>query len=204
MSKHIKYTIVTVWMLAILAGIAFLFWHNEWKYSLPTPVPCNYSPVNMGDYVSLSVMHDVDTSKPLFLHFFNPECPCSRFNLPYFRSLIKKYRAQFSFAVIVEHTVKRYTAAELQNKYDLDIPVLFDDGIAAACGVYSTPQAAIVGKDHRLFYRGNYNRARYCTDPRTNFAQTAIDSFLQHTQLLSLGQAAFVSYGCQLNQCNKK
>ena len=56
-----------------------------------------------------------------------------------------------------------YTAKQIQDKFGLDIPVLFDSSLAKACGVYSTPQAVLIDNNQNLYYRGNYNRSRYCT-----------------------------------------
>jgi len=180
-----------------------LFWYNEWKYSLPTPVPQDYRAVNIGDRVSLSGKIKSENSKPLFIHFFNPDCPCSRFNIPHFRSLVKKYSDRFTFAVVVINKEKKYTASEIKDKYDLDLEVLTDTTIAAACGVYSTPQAAIIDVDQQLYYRGNYNKSRYCTDNKSNYAEMAINSLLSKTDKPAFSRAALVPYGCQVGYCTK-
>ena len=98
---------------------------------------------------------------------------------------------------------KSYTAEDIQDKFGLNIPILFDQSIAAACGVYSTPQAVLLDTDHKLYYRGNYNKSRYCTDKKSNYAQMAIDSLLmkQHNPIFS--QTALKSYGCSLPICKK-
>ncbi len=153
--------LLTCWLMLLLGGICSLFWYNEWKYSLPTPVPRNYHIVNIGEQVNLTGKINSENGKPLFIHFFNPDCPCSRFNIPHFKSLVKKYGNQFTFAVVVINKEKQYTAQEIKDKYDLDLPVLCDTTIAAACGVYSTPQAAIIDVNQQLYYRGNYNKSRY-------------------------------------------
>jgi hypothetical protein len=199
----IKKTFLVVWLIIIGSGIAYVFWFQEWKYSLPTPVPTNYHAVNSGTYVSLKSIHGLEqSSKPLFLHFFNPNCPCSRFNISYFKTLVKEYGHKIDFAVVVL-TSSRYTEKDIQRKFDLALPVVFDSSYAAACGVYSTPQAAIINTDKSLYYRGNYNKSRYCTDKKTNYAQIAIDSLLAEQKQPLLGRAATVSYGCTLPICKK-
>ena len=205
-NKPMKKKLVIVWLLLLAGLIGMVFWQTAWKYSLPTPIPSNYRDVPRGTSIvlPLSAHSSVTADKPLFLHFFNPACPCSRFNMPQFRSLVQHYGQQVSFAIVVM-SPEKYTAAQLQAKFDLPypIPVLSDSAIAAACGVYSTPQAVIIGTDGRLFYRGNYNQSRYCSDERTGFARQALDSFLHHNYSLTVSPLAFRAYGCQLPTCRQ-
>lgn len=198
-----KKILVAGWLLFISCAIAGIFWHIEWVYSLPTPVPVAYKAIHPGQYINTGAVstsfHNIDT-RPVFLHFFNPDCPCSRFNISYFKALVKEYGREVNF-IIVPMTNKNYTAKDIQQKFDLDIPIVFDTALAVSCGVYSTPQAVIIGADHRLYYRGNYNRSRYCTDKKTNYAQMALDSLLEHRQNPAFNQYALRAYGCQLPNC---
>ena len=196
-----KKRIIVMWLTILFSGIAYLFWHNEFVYSLPTPVPENYRSVNRGDKIIIPEILDVKNNKPLFLHFFNPDCPCSRFNIGHFKSLVKEYGHEANFAIVVI-SKKNFTPEEIQNKFDVNLPVLFDASIAASCGVYSTPQAVIIDTDKRLYYRGNYNRSRYCTDKRTNYARQALDSLL-HNHTMFFNQFALKAYGCTLPDCTK-
>ncbi|WP_431212740.1 deiodinase-like protein [Puia sp. P3] len=100
-------------MAALLAlifiGITSFFWFYDWKYSLPTPVPEGYKTVSCG--TPINVLRQLQSgNRPLFLHFFNPSCPCSRFNMPHFQSLVKQYGAKADFAIVVmsdkPHTVR--------------------------------------------------------------------------------------------------
>jgi hypothetical protein len=179
-----------------------LFWHSEWKYNLPTPVPVDYKAVPPGRFITINASLQPSNGKPVFLHFFNPDCPCSRFNIKHFKSLVKQYGSQVNFA-IVAMTPKGYTAKDIQDRFDVRIPVVFDSSVAVACGVYSTPQAALIGTDHRLYYRGNYNRSRYCTDGRSNYAQMALDSLLSHKHPPVFDRLAITAYGCQLPNCTR-
>lgn len=193
--------VVISWIGIIVVTMAVLFWRNELVYMLPTPVPQNYVAVNSGETIDLSQYMTVSREKPQFLHFFNPSCPCSRFNMPHFKSLVTEYGYAVNFAIVVMND-RTYTEKEIQEKYDLSIPVYFDSTIAAGCGVYSTPQAVIINTDHRLHYRGNYNKSRYCTDKKTNYAQIALEAFLIK-QPAAFDAFATKAYGCQLPKCNK-
>ncbi len=202
---------VIAWLLLLLTGITGIFWRSEWVYALPTPVPSNYHPVVTGskiawpahnkDVMELSKAHG---GKPLFLHFFNPDCPCSRFNVPHFRSLVKQYGDSARFALVLM-TNKVYTPAGIRSRFDLPeaIPVLQDSLIAAACGVYSTPQAVIVDTSGLLFFRGNYNRSRYCTDDKSSYAGLALESLLHNDLHPSFDAMALKAYGCKLPTCTQ-
>jgi len=194
--------LVTIWLVLLFSVIGVLFWYNEWVYHLPTPIPENYKPVDQGKLIKLSGISEADHSKPLFLHFFNPDCPCSRFNIANFKSLVKRYGQQVNFVIVVMNN-KLYTAKAIQDKFDLDLPVLFDSSIAASCGVYSTPQAVLLDADHKLYYRGNYNSSRYCTDEKTSYAKIAIAGLLHDHQKIIFNQLALRAYGCQLPNCTK-
>ena len=196
-----KKSIILIWLAAIFTGIAFLFWHNELVYSLPTPIPKNYKPVTQGSVIYIPESLHSKNNKPVLLHFFNPDCPCSKFNITHFKSLVKEYSNEVTFAIVVMNN-RKYTAEQIQNKFDVKIPVLFDTSIATSCGVYSTPQAVIIDNNQKLYYRGNYNRSRYCTDKKSNYAQQALDSLLHHHPAI-FNQLALRAYGCSLPNCSK-
>lgn len=196
-----KIVIVAGFLSLLFVGIVSLFWRNEWIYNLPTPVPEKYQPVNPGTTIDLPANLKTG-SKPLFLHFFNPDCPCSRFNMKYFRTLVNQYRGQVDF-VIVALNDKGYTEKNIQDKFDVRIPVLFDSSIAVRCGVYSTPQAVILDAARKLYYRGNYNRSRYCSDTKSNYAQQALEGLLRKKVDLRFDHFALTAYGCRLPNCNK-
>lgn len=195
-----KKLITITWLSILFAGIVALFWYNEWVYQLPTPVPENYKPVNAGENITLNNLLITDKDKPVFLHFFNPDCPCSRFNIAQFKSLVKEYQDKVSFAIVVMNN-DHYSEKQIQKKFGFELPVSFDTSIATACGVYSTPQAVILNKGHRLYYRGNYNKSRYCTDKKTNYAEIALNALLEQKGLMSFDRYALKAYGCQLPKC---
>src|ERR1700754_42706 len=186
--------IVILCLTLLFLGIVTLFWRNEWVYSLPTPVPATYQVVPTGSDVDITGSFQ-SHGKSLFLHFFNPDCPCSRFNIEHFKSLVKWYGTEVSFGIVVL-TKKNYSVKDIQDKFDLQIPVSFDTAIATACGVYSTPQAVIITAGHKLYFRGNYNKSRYCTDKNSNYAQLALEGILHKNANIIFDRFALTAYGC--------
>jgi hypothetical protein len=103
-----KKILLSLWLSLLVVAVSFLLWKNEYKYSLPTPIPKNYHDVAMGTKIDLSQCC-VEDNKPAFIHFFNPDCPCSRFNVPHVSSLIKKYGDKINFKIVVLNKDKNFT-----------------------------------------------------------------------------------------------
>ncbi len=85
-----------------------------------------------------------------------------------------------------------YNWEELDDELELGVPYIVDHTglISKSLGVYATPQAAILTSEQTLYYRGNYNRGKYCTDPTSSFAQQALDSLLANVPAPSYGIVA--------------
>lgn len=199
--KNVRRIAVFTWLIILSGIIVTVFWYNEWIYTLPTPVPENYKTIDTGTEIN-NTFNLQQNGKPVFLHFFNPDCPCSKFNISHFKFLVKQYSNEVNFAIVVISN-KSYTAKQIQDKFSLQTTVLFDTSIAVSCGVYSTPQAVIIDGNHKLFYRGNYNRTRYCTDQKSNYAQIALYGLLHNNRHLIFNRYALQAYGCKLPNCTK-
>jgi hypothetical protein len=180
------------------SGIIALFWYQEMRYSVPTPVPENYRSIAIGAKVSLSP--SLPVGKSYFLHFYNPDCPCSRFNVSHLRSLIGNYKDSIEIVVIVDSEAASIKARETFS----DVIVTIDDNrkIAQSCGVYSTPQAAIIDNTGSLYFRGNYNASRFCTSRATNFAELSLIALLNNSAPPNFGLVATQSYGCELDDAS--
>lgn len=199
--KVIKSTIIICIFLAALFAIGKIFWEQELQYTRPTPVPNEYISVSVNQEIDLEMDPFQKSGKPKHLHFYNPECPCSRFNLSHFSSLEKRYNKEIDFYLVIptdEHL------QEVVEQFDNTIPVIADPDkkLAKAYGVYSTPQAVIIDSNDKLYFRGNYNKARYCTTVATNYAQLAIDSLLANKPAPHLGILSTTAYGCELGKKN--
>lgn len=182
----------------IVSQIVYLLWREEYRYSQPTPVPTSYTSVPINSCVPIP---NIETSVPrsgYLLHFFNPECPCSRFNLKHFKRLYTQFHKEIAFAVVVPEDADILKAHRL-----LEIPVNVlqekGDSIARSYGVYSTPQAVIIHSEGSLYFRGNYNTARFCSQPSTNFAQLSLEHLLQNDPAPIWGPLATNAYGCRFD-----
>ncbi|WPP48275.1 DUF6436 domain-containing protein [Catalinimonas niigatensis] len=188
----------TLLLTVIVVTIIYIFWKEQAVYLLPTPKPGNYHEVALGAKPTLHInqLHVGKSERPLFLHFYNPDCPCSRFNLSQFKAMVKQYQDSVDFYVILHQSDKDQSAVESE----FEVPVIRDDAgkIADAYGVYATPQALILNGSGEIYYRGNYNKARYCTSRETRFAELALDALIEGKPLPQFVELASISYGCSL------
>jgi hypothetical protein len=192
--------VLVIFLLVTCAGcILLLFWNEEVKYALPTPLPAGYAPVDIGTPIAVGMLIPGIDQAPYYIHFYNPDCPCSRFNSRHVKSLIRQHRDSVSVIVVIPSS-KHLARARQTLGGDLRYVADEQQEIARACGVYATPQAVIIDRGSRLYYRGNYNRARYCTSKATNFAEMALLSLLNGQEPPSLGLLATEAYGCELPQ----
>jgi len=194
-----RHVVVACTLVLGLGIVAADFWRYDLRYALPTPRRADVRQPAAGTHVDLppAVLAHTVPGRPVLLHFFNPACPCSRFNLDHLRALVRDHADRVTFVAVVPGAPIDSPAPSVPG---LDIPAVRDaDGsIAARFGVYSTPQAVLLAADRSLFFTGNYNLTRFCSDPRTAFAQQAIAALLAHRPLPPMPAAATTAYGCEL------
>ena len=202
MSPRTRTVLAGLSTLTLLGAIGAIFWYQDVRYSLPTPRPATWRPVPPGTRVALppeiEALRAQNPGKPLFLHFFNPSCPCSRFNVDHVRQLVTTFGRDVVFVAVL----REQTPETLEHAYralGLGIPFYVDNGpMADATGVYSTPQAAVLDPDGVLFYRGNYNVTRYCRDRETEFARLALERLRLGAPAPQFASDATLAYGCPL------
>lgn len=192
-------------LAGVLAGaMAWVFWQQDGQYARPTPRPAGWRRATVGTTVALPPtierLRAARPGRPLLLHFFNPSCPCSRFNVDHVRALTARFAGDVTtVAVLAEGEPATMRAAYRTLALDLaDYYVDADHRLADALGVYATPQAAILDGAGRLYFVGNYNRTRYCRERETEFARIALESLVAGRRPPAVVPAADVAYGCPL------
>jgi hypothetical protein len=183
----------------LLLLIGFVFWYQDRQYSIPTIRPAGLHQPMPGEPVPLLNTGLIfDSSRPLFLHFFNPDCPCSRFNLDHVRQLVRRHSDAVRFVAVLEGDGGPARLMKAFGKLRLPIESVVDatGEWGAATGVYATPQAVLIGPDQRLYFRGNYNLSRFCAAPETEFARIALESLLAGRPPRPEDPAAATSFGC--------
>lgn len=185
--------------LLALATMAQVFWDEDLRYSLPTPRPSGLRQAARGSQLelpaALAARLPRADGRPVLLHFYNPDCPCSRFNRDHVHALRLRYAEHVQIVDVLE------TPQELAGEVDAATPWVADpDGsIAEACGIYSTPQALLLDAQRRIVFRGNFNTSRWCNATATQFVRQAIEALLHGVQG-PVDPRAELSYGCALPQ----
>lgn len=184
-----------------LTVIGYLFWVRELQYLAPTPVPNDYIEVKVMNKVNLEEALGASNGKPFYIHYYNPYCPCSKFNYGYYEYLVRKHGDKFNMYLVIRE-MDRDVLEDIKSKVFTNITVLVDEKgeIAKQTGVYSTPQAVLLNQDYTLYFRGNYNSSVFCTQKATNYAEMAIDSIMAGKPAPDFGYFATTSYGCKLGK----
>ncbi len=193
------YLLMVVFSLTCLTGIGLLFWYQDLQYARPTPRPAGLVQPPVGAQLVLGAQGAVPGGKPLLLHFFNPSCPCSRFNRRHLRDLYNQYGQAVDMVVVLQ---AKDTLEAIQQYRDWELPLAYVTDplgeLAERCGVYATPQAVLLSPDARLYYRGNYNTGRYCVNRDTQFARRAVEALLAGRAAPLFPGVAGTAYGCLL------
>lgn len=191
--------VLVISLLALIfATISLILWQAEFQYSLPTPIPEDYEEIFVGTCVDLPAGINLDPmGKAQFLHFFNPDCPCSRFNAGHFKYLYKTFSQELDFKVVIP---EGSSISKTQKLLERDISIIHDKEArwSHAVGVYSSPQAAIIDREGELYFRGNYNKARFCTLQGSNYAEISLKMLVKGLEAPVWDFYATRSYGCQL------
>jgi hypothetical protein len=199
MKKYFRYFLVMLVWCCTSYVVADVFVSFDINYLKPTPIPIGYKFKKTGSDINVGgLLLQISRDRPIFVHFYNPDCPCSRFNVYAFQRLEKKYRDKVCFVVVVVSNGDIDKLEHARHVFSNEIPVMADNKLAYECGVYSSPQAVLISTDRKLFFRGNYNTSRYCTNSTSFFPELAIKSYLKGDAQALLPDNAYVAYGCPI------
>lgn len=201
MTSFLRNALAVAASLVCLGTAVAAFWYQDWQYSLPTPRPDGLVQPALGTSVDLSsVLGRGYEGRTIAIHVVDPDCPCSRFNRDHLRALVRRFGKDVTFIALVQGSDDAAALRRSFARWGVAMDVVADPGgrRAQRLGAYSTPQAVVITAAGRLYFRGNYNTARYCVDKRTEFARIAIESLLAGDALPSMPTEATVAYGCPL------
>ena len=187
-------------LAAMLTVIGVTYYRQELRYALPTPRPQGLVQPAFGSHLQTLLPASLlasTPSRPLMLHFYNPDCPCSRFNESHLHEMARQFEGKVNFVLVVPEG-SRNAADRFAKSLHCEVQEDKQGRIAAKCGVYSSPQAVILDSAGNLYYRGNYNRSRYCEDPHSEYARLALEAVAANKPLPALPKQATIAYGCAL------
>ncbi|MFQ3575410.1 MAG: redoxin domain-containing protein [Cytophagales bacterium] len=169
------------------SGIFSIFYFEDLRIKTPTPKPAFIKRKVLGDTVKFDL-----NGQLTLVHFFNPNCPCSKFNSKHVEEIMRDFKDNLRIIA--------YTTQKTDKQYPFPV---FDDSkgeVAKKFGVYSTPQAVLLDANGKVLYSGNYNSNRYCSDENSAFVKQAIISSLQNdfTIIKQINNKSGLPYGCSI------
>ena len=179
--------ISVIFILCLTFGVViYTFYNEDIKNSLPTKLPVNYVATKYGQSFNIT-----STKKLKLIHFFNPDCPCSKFNTKHIEQLYNLYKNEVEFIA--------YSTKKITYSYPIPDSIDVDGKMAKLLGVYSTPQAVLLDNNGKLIYRGNYNKSRFCSNKSSEYVKNAIEKALQKQIDPSIMELSGKPYGCSIN-----
>ncbi len=192
-------------------GMLLAFWQVEGRYLRPASRPAGAADL-APERLPLSPVAALETERGtlslrhpgsvLLLNFWNPACPCSRFNEAHVARIAQEFGGRgVRIVTVVECGLSAQETADAlaawRSREENVFAVTADPGgrIARAFGVWAAPAAVILNAAGQVAFVGGYNAARFCEDRRTAWAERALDSLLAGQKPL---HAKTLFYGCQV------
>lgn len=187
--------LAAAWVGVSLLGIAGLFWHQDWRYSQPTPPPAGMEPPPLGSHLGPPPGW-AGSGRALLVHVYNPNCPCSRFAEEHLVALARRFGETLDVVLLVEGDAEAADSRPALAR----LPRLSDPTgqLAARYGVWTTPTAVLLDASGTLVYRGNYSASRYCTDRSREYVRLALEGLLGPAGAADQRVVAPAPYGCPL------
>ena len=198
--------LVALW----LAGTVYAFWWFEFRHLRPFELEAteraeSFSGEGLATALAGLLPEGERTTATLF-HFWDPACPCSRFNELHVRELRERYAAEgIRFAVIPRPgrfdsgEEARRAAAEQFGEVEL---VELSEARFRELPVPSAPALAILDaaddEPPALAYFGPYSVGAVCSSSTGTFAESTLDELLAGKRPRQLNTVAFGCF-CELN-----
>lgn len=133
------------------------------------------------------------------IHFWNPDCPCSRFNEVHVKKIISDYadkNVEFSVVVSGKTSQQRNAYSELAKQvFNFDAVKAIRSDWPMEQGPPSSPAVAIMNKQGKLVYFGPYSLGARCSPDKGKFVEKALDG-LSDEKLPQKKQLNTLAVGC--------
>jgi len=202
--------ILTIWVVATV----FAFWwfqaRNLQAFSAELPDQAVFfdSDRIKGELARLLERDAMPESLPgsaaTLVHFWDPACPCSRFNEAHVRDLIAAYRHKGIGFVVVAHAAADVAAHAVIRRaaaaFGDQVPLVIQRASTAMVLPPSSPATAIFAADGELAYFGPYSVGAVCTTGSGAFVETVLNRLLRGDNPRQVNTLAF---GCFCNWNDK-
>lgn len=134
------------------------------------------------------------------IHFWDPGCPCSRFNEVHVKNIISTYAAKnVQFTIVVKGST-----AEVRNERMRLAQQVFQgfavkeirDDWPLQNGPPSSPAVAVINRQGQLVYFGPYSLGARCAPDKGQFVETVLDTLDSKNNSASKKQLNTLAVGC--------
>lgn len=152
--KWIARIIGAVAMLICVSGICYLLWTEEYRFLL------KLDQGKVIEHLSLEYLRawGIDTTdRPVYFHFYDPDCRYSNINISHLESVFDQYFGIADVYIVIRGELD---TTEFREKHQLskEINFLIDQqgSLTEQMGVSSIPRALLFDQQHHLYFEGNY------------------------------------------------
>lgn len=181
LNTHNKYVIGVALFVLWVSGTVYAFWWFQYRLLQPftgkdrqTAVVFNSDSLRKELAV---ITHSLSTAdaKATVIHYWDPACPCNRFNEAHVKQLMQHYgREGVRFVIVAVSHLK--TAKQIF----VDPAVVgFIDGLPERSQPPSSPAVAIMDRRGELAYFGPYSVGAVCSVGKGNFVEKTLDKVLR-------------------------
>ena len=142
------------------------------------------------------------------VHFWNPDCPCNRFNEAHVKKIITDYadkNVEFTIVVSGDTAEIRNQKKELARKiFNYDTVKNIRSDWPMDQGPPSSPAVGIINSNGKLVYFGPYSLGARCAPDKGKFVERVLDRLnsknsLQKNQLNTLAVGCFCPWRSAVN-----
>ncbi len=202
MIKHknwLAYVMVTAWLLFTLVAFWWFQFKNIQSFSpSPTSEQRDYfKPSGLAQQLAQISQKLDDNTRPdqaTVFHFWNPDCPCSRFNTAHVRAITRQYSTKGVRFIVIPHPGVNTNFNDLKEQAESNFGTTIHLIRAGEVHLPSSPAAAVIGNDGQLAYFGPYSIGASCSATSGTFVEKTLDSILAGEHMRNINTAATGCY----------
>jgi hypothetical protein len=183
----LSWGLVISWLLIM----AFAFWWFELRWYQQVDFQYSDALFDSSQMLDEQIAGNSDQSAAIVVHYYDPKCPCTRFNNEHVLELITTYQAKgVHFMVKVPDEAAKRSAQGVFG--DVEVQV-----ISASSAPSASPAALVVDAQGLPVYVGPYSPGAVCTSKSGDFVGLALDDMLSgkdFKQTVNLANGCFCQW----------
>lgn len=160
--RYMTLLLVMVW----LAGTAWAFWWFQLRYLQPAG-----SAISLQVDALLQDLPPLPLQSLLLVHFYDPDCLCSRFNEAHARTIMQAYSQQGIHFLIAVPDAAVLAEAEQTFGFPAFVSQVPPEQL-------SSPLALVLDADRQPVYLGSYSDKTGCTSDDGRLVENTLDALL--------------------------